>query len=180
MVIDKIRCSTQKQQVCYEDYIKLITFRAWSWSKRTGWDFQELMAEGNLVYAKIISGFDSNKSCFGTYLYNGLQIHFGNLTRMKWRPERAEIELDQIPHFDNPEQKAALGEMIERLSKDARTLVECTLETPQDLIWMLGQHGKAVRITHFALLKYFRQKRGWSIPRYQSAVRTIQIALNSL
>lgn len=168
-------------QIHYEDYRKLIASRAWSWSKKTGWDFQELMAEGNLVYAKIITKFDLNKSCFGTYLYNGLQIHFGNLTRIKWKPEQVEIELDRISDFDNPEQKVAFNEMIGQLSIDARMLIECTLETPQDLIWMLGgQRRKAIRITRFALMKYFRKKRGWSIPRYQKAVQIIQVALNSL
>lgn len=172
---------SKRPQIDYEDYQRLITSRALVWSKRTGWDFQELMSEGNLIYVRIIQKFDPTKSCFSTFLYNGLQIHFGNLTRMKWRPERVEIELDQIPSFNNnPERMAMFEELVRRLSKDAKILVECIFETPRDLIWMLRGRGKAVRITRHALLKYFCKKRGWSIPRYQKATKNIQMALNSL
>ena len=173
--------ATQKLQIDYADYQKLIAERAWHWAKRTKRDFQELKAEGNLVFCEVVWKFDSSQSSFSTFLWKCLDTRFGNLAKGDWhQPSLEEIPLDLPSKDSSPERMAMVKELIRMLNKDAQTLVECVLETPQDLIWMFGCHGKAVRITRSGLLKYFRKRRGWSIPRYQRATRSIQMALNSL
>ena len=168
-------------QINYDDHQKLIAERAWHWAKRTKRDFQELKAEGNLVFSEVIWKFNSSRSSFSTFLWKCLDTRFGNLAKGDWcQPTLEEIPLDFPSKDSSPERTAMFEELIRMLNQDARTLVECVFETPQDLIWMLGHYGKAVRINRHALLKYFRKKRGWSIPRYQRATKNIQMALNSL
>ncbi len=168
-------------KICYEDYQKLIAARAWHWAQRTKRDFQELKSEGNLVFSEVVWKFDPSRSSFSTFLWKCLDTRFGNLAKGDWcQPNLEEIPLNLPANDSSPERMAMLEEAIRRLNQDAQILVECALETPQDLIWMLGCRGKAVRITRSALLKYFRKKRGWSIPRYQRATKNIQMALNSL
>jgi len=169
-------------RIDYEDYRKLITKRAWQWSEKTGWDFQEFVAEGNLVFCKIQCHFNSSKSIFSTYLTNSLNFHFRDITR-EWREEPKYVEIsEQIPSRDgSPERAAALKEMIRHLRKDAQFLVESVLETPSDLIWMLGgREKKRVTITKYALQKYLVQKKGWTGNRCWRAFDQIKVALDTL
>jgi len=171
----------ERVRINYDDYRRLIAERAWYWAERTGWDFAELMAEGNLVFVLALREWKRERSRFSTFLYIRLNGRFGNLTKGLWRGEIADVDPDQISSSDgNPEHVEALKEMIRHLSKDARTLVECILETPRDLMWMVGHHGKGVKITKRKLEKYFVQKKGWSHPRCWQASSEIRLALNTL
>ena len=175
---------TNQPEIKYEDYMKLISKIAWQWSKRSGWDFQELMAEGNLVFLEARNGFQSGRFYFSTYLVRCLNNHYISLIGWGRRHHielDGEVELDSLPSRDgNPERRAALKEMIGQLSKDARMLVECTLETPRDLLWMMGLHGHAVRISRYMLQRYFVSKKGWSISHYWKVSKEIRGALATL
>ena len=170
------------RQINYEDYRKLIASRAWAWSKRTGWDVQELIAEGNLAFVLALAGFDPQKACFSTYLYHCLQTHFSGLVSKQRALESDEdVEPNSLPSQDGcPERMAALREMLDHLSCDARILAECVLETPRALVWMLGDRGHKVKVTRYALQRYFVGRREWRISRVWKAFREIKLALNTL
>lgn len=53
----------------FEKYVKLIQKRAWEYAQKTGYDYDELEAQGYLIYCECLEKFDITKSSFSTYLY---------------------------------------------------------------------------------------------------------------
>lgn len=171
----------KRSQISYDNYKRLVTERAWYWAKLTRGDFTELMAEGNLVFVQATLEWNRKRSRFSTFLYIRLNGHFSNLAKDNRKLEKADVDPDQLFCSDgNPERAEALKEMIRHLSKDARILVECVLETPRDLMWMVGHHGKGIRISRHKLAEYFTQKKGWSFPKCWRAFSEIRQALKTL
>jgi RNA polymerase sigma factor (sigma-70 family) len=198
-------------QIRYEDYKDLIFERAWHWASRTGWDIDELIAEGNLIFMNSLRKFNPAKSRFSTYLHHSLDLYlmakcftlskrskevyepqFVSMTSSRKHMTQAEgeeeeskkIEPDKIPgYLANPEDIAALKEMIRRLSKDARTLVKCVLETPKDLIEMArgeSSHGTVRVSLNTTVRRYFIERKKWTLPRFMKAAKQVKVALATL
>ena len=181
-------------QINYTDYQGLIINRAKHWSKRIGWDFQELMSEGNMTFMKAMKIFNPSRSRFSTHLWKYLNTHFRNLGTRKWETapgapwpfqsiEDSGAFLDQLPCAcgdGNPERMVMLKEMIEGLSHDARLLVKATFETPRDLIWMFRGRKGRLTVSRYTLQRYFMMKRGWTESRSWHAFSEIKEALKTL
>ncbi|MCJ7747903.1 MAG: hypothetical protein MUP27_09170 [Desulfobacterales bacterium] len=182
----------KQPEIKYEDYERLVFKIAWQWVRRTGGDrkelIQELIGEGNLAFVQArnkFQTFKNSKPCFSTYLVNFLEHRYIVLINGKHSQKRTfepeDVELDSLPaHDSSPEKIVALKEMISQLSKDAQALVRCTLETPRDLVWMMGHHGHSVRISRYMLQRYFVRQKGWSISHFWDISKEIRQALATL
>ncbi len=200
----------KRSEIKYEDYKLLIAKMAWQWSRRSGLEWEELMGQGNLAFVQARNRFETfkkSKPAFSTFLVNFLERRYivivncsmaekrtfessdfefdsksgENKWVVKKTSEPADIEVDSLMSRNcSPERIVAFKEMVNNLSKDAQTLVECILETPKELAWMAGHHGQPIRMTLYMLEKYFTQKRGWPIYHFRKVSKEIHRALAEL
>jgi hypothetical protein len=171
----------KKEVIIYERYRKLIFNRAWAWQLRTGKDVEELVADGNLVFCKCLQNHDKEKSSFSTYLYNSLQMHFGNMVNISWslrsarHLEQGDLEPDQCGEFStsSPQQEAIFRQIINNLSTDSKEVIKAIFETPLEIIEVFG----ITKVTKACLRDYFRQCRGWQFKRIKAAFAEIHKAI---
>lgn len=164
-------------KIKFEDYEKLIISRAWTWQQKTKWEIEDLIAEGNLVFCKILNDYDPKKSAFSTYLFNSLQMHYGNLVNTancQKAPKQATEDSIFCESVNiNPEQETMFRQIINDLPNDAKEVVRAIFETPMEIIEILG----IKKMTRNTLQKYFSQFRGWSQSRIWKAFSNIQQGL---
>lgn len=162
----------------YEDYQKMIANQAWKWASKSGQDFEELIAEGNLIFMTSQENFDPQKSRFSTYLYKSLNQHFGNLiesfasqkrdSRMIADQDIGLVASDSV----DPESYAIFRDILSSLSNDSKLIINSVLETPAELVAMMSR-GKKTKMTKKVLTAYFK-KQGWGISRIWNAFSEIK------
>lgn len=173
-----------KTRIEYKNYEKMIAQRAWKWKSRTGQEIEDLIAEGNLVFCKCIRDYDKKQSAFGTFLYNSLQMHFGNIANtsryQKTCKPYACVEFDEAENnlalssytnscAGNAEEITIFRQLLDNFSSDAKEVCKAVFETPLEIISEMG----VTRITKYALQKYFARK-GWQTKRIWDAFGEIQ------
>ena len=123
-------------EISFEKFSKMIDKKAWEVSKRTGVEFEELQAQGALIYCKILEKYDISKSSFSTILYialNGLYEYTyyykgGNKTNKKgykFLSEKVEKSIEAVEI--NPSLKDLLELAEEKLNEDSYKLMEWIL-----------------------------------------------------
>ena len=56
------------KEISFEKFTKMIDKKAWEVSKKTGVDFEELQAQGALIYLYALNKYDVSKASFSTFL----------------------------------------------------------------------------------------------------------------
>lgn len=121
------------KEIAFEKFTNMINQKAWEVSKKTGVDFEELKAQGALIYCKVLEDYDVSKASFSTILYialNGLYEYSyyykgenkKNKKGYKSLSETVEksIEAAKI----NPSLMDILNLAKEKLSEDSYKLIE--------------------------------------------------------
>lgn len=124
----------------FEKYVNLIRSKAWFYAKKTGIDFEEIEAQGYLIYCQCLENYDVTKADFSTHLY----IELGRLkdfckTYQRQKGKLLDDQVDSkgnpIPErtltrdYDLPQQESILKFAKENLSLDALSL----------LVWILSR-----------------------------------------
>ena len=121
------------KEITFERFTKMIDKKAWEVSKKTGIDFEELQAQGALIYCKTLENYDVSKSSFSTILYialNGLYeyaIYYkgGNKKHKKGYAELSEkVEKSLVSMNASPSISDLLSLAKEKLSEDSYKLIE--------------------------------------------------------
>jgi RNA polymerase sigma factor (sigma-70 family) len=191
------------KEIVYSDYEKMIKKVAWQFAKDAQ-HAEELIAEGNLEYVKALIKFDSEKSCFSTYLYNRLHNHFINLNK-KWHPTVKKVNFlrntavnikhtknpgshemaDAIandPYLfiqdpkQNPERSVRFKQAVENLSETAKEIVQLVFNTPDDLYLVVKEELKLNK----EMIRPYLRKRGWKFTSINDGFKEIATALTNL
>jgi len=165
----------------YLKYQNMIAKKAWQWSNRTGWDFEDVMAEGNLVFCQSMATYNPALSAFSTYLFNSLQMHYGNMyNKMKVQKRSGFLtDFDDLKSSDgfNPEQQIIFQDMLEKLNDDAKVIINAILDAPEDLIKTARKPNGKYKLSRSILATYFKDCRGWAVNRIWNAFADIQDVL---
>lgn len=106
----------------------MINKKAWEVSKKTGVDFEELQAQGALIYCKTLEKYDVGKSSFSTILYLSLNqlyeysYYYRDRKRDKTLTEKVEKSIEEMEI--NPSLKDFLELAKEKLTGDSYRLIE--------------------------------------------------------
>ena len=120
-------------EITFERFAKMIDKKAWEVSKKTGVDFEELKAQGALIYCKTLENYDVGKSSFSTILYISLNQLYeyalyykgGNKTNKKGYADLSEeVEKSIEAYAVNPSLKDFLELAKEKLGEDSYKLIE--------------------------------------------------------
>lgn len=116
------------KEIAFEKFAKMIDKKAWDVSKKTGVDFEELQAQGALIYCKTLEKYDVSKSSFSTILYISLNqlyeysYYYRDRKRDKTLTEKVEKSIESIDI--NPSLKDFLELAKEKLTGDSYRLIE--------------------------------------------------------
>ncbi len=171
---------------CYSEYEKCIQKLVWNYTKRSRFEFDELLSEANQAFIHAVDSYDETKGAsFHTWLYitvNGKLKNYCKLTKSKeMQPLPAILNKNfdptkkwnnnipwQIDFIDtkepNPEQNTTFKLLIENLSKEAKEVVDVVLNTPTEMIELVKSMSSN-RQGHMHVYKsniraYFENK-GW-------------------
>ncbi len=163
-------------EIQYADYENLIRKLAWKFSNNQQ-DFEEFFAEGNLEYVKALITYDSEKSCFSTYLYKCLNNRFCKIiekrnVEMKYSTVRTKLTKDPSIDFEH---KINFKKTMKSISKEAQKIIRLIFETPGDIVDTVIYEKE---ITKYAIRKTLRGQ-GWPIRKIEKCFAEITTALNS-
>ena len=128
------------KEIAFEKFANMINKKAWDVSKKTGVDFEELKAQGALIYCKTLENYDVGKSSFSTILYlslnqlyeyayyfrDGNYLAKTNEGKSKVKVEAlTEVVEKAIESYEiNPSLKEFLELAKEKLGEDSYKLIE--------------------------------------------------------
>lgn len=124
----------------YEDYKRMIRDFAWYHHNRTGIDYTELVAQGNLIFCEAYKTFKKETATFSTHLHHTLTYRLTNYIKKNRKQNIKEGVCWTIwgrehptAWYDECHQKIELEEMITELSNQARYIVNIILYYPDRL-----------------------------------------------
>lgn len=163
-------------EIKYEDYKKLIYKIAWTYHRKTGIDFEELVSEGNIAFCNAKKHFNPDKDIkFCTYLYIAIKNTmkdfieknncFDNTNKINFEFKDVNNEF-QIKLFEN-------------LSDSSKIMIKTIINPPSEIIeWAQSDKWPKKRDGKKHLLKYFRE-RGWKFQSIWDCFNEIQMVLGT-
>jgi RNA polymerase sigma factor (sigma-70 family) len=111
---------------------------AWSFSKRTRVEFDDLLQEANLAYLEAIKTHDPLKSRLSTYVWNCVQNHLTNYIKQ-------ELKHTSVKTDEELEIPVVYSESIfDSMTKEAKEVVNIILDSPWELLG-ISNYRVAVR-----------------------------------
>ena len=92
----------------YEQYKKLLYSISWYWTKRTSMEFEDLLAEFNLVFCEALIQYDPKQTKFSTFLTHCCNNRmFNNIKKYNCKKrlnEQIGFELDPVSEYTPEDQ----------------------------------------------------------------------------
>ena len=167
----------------YQTYKNMIRGFAWSYNRRTGIPFEELEAQGNLIFCEAYHTYNKNTSSFSTHLsvsLNGkLMNHTRKILEKKSNKELFEnsysLQCEYLKNWilfsgskgkwpDKILAKIELDEMINKSSPNAHYIILLEFQYPKEMMNMHSRQdnsGYQYRISKSLVTRYLRKK-GWT------------------
>lgn len=169
------------QTDAYEDVEKLIWAEVHRERRKTRRPVQELKSIADMVFAECFDKYRRKRSKFTTFLtekirYGFLEEKRSRFNRENFAPREDDYPLDKLP--DRRPEPFDLASFMRELSKDARTVVRLTLDTPAELtrlLVMADDFSPASFRRH--LKKYLFAEYRWRYPRIHQAFNEISLVL---
>ncbi len=147
----------------YEDYAKLIARIAWRFVCCYGFEIDELMSEGYIVFSRCVDNWQAKQGCFSTYLYANVQGRFKYLLRSKDRKQPSREYVDGVTpdNSPGPEWRVVFKRSLQELSADAQFCIKVIWDTPAELYgWIIDEKTHPM-ITIKLLSRYLNKSIGW-------------------
>ena len=166
----------------YWDIKNLIFDTVWKFQQRYGGDFDEMVAEANLIYIQAFLSHNPNKSQFSTWLrfilWKGL-IDFKRFIR----EENKHIKIEHFEEIENFYSYPAplyipFWDLVSGLSDDAKTIVQLILEPPEIMQSAALKKGTAPCNVKRALRIHLSYILGWSANQIKESFAEITAVIN--
>ena len=146
--------------------LNLIRKIAWSYTKTTGMEFEELFSVAALGYTKALNSFDSSRSCFSTWVWINMSRELNDFLLK-------ESKKDNIPNKEsiNPEQEVSFKESIQSLSQEAQQICKMIFNSPAEYV------SHAPKLSRGKIKDELREE-GWSWSQIWKSFREIKSVLN--
>ena len=150
--------------------MNLIRRIAWSYSRTTGLDIDDLFSVAAIGYTKALNTYDPERSCFSTWAWINMSRELNNyLAGMRPDPH-ASRDLEEV----GPEEAVSFKEMLTSMDKEAREVCEIVFETPHEFI----VQGRP-KLSQGRLRDALRE-RGWSWPSIRRGMREVKHTLTEM
>jgi len=166
----------------YFDIQNLIFDTVWKFQRQNGGDFDEMVAEANLIYMKAFLSHNPNKSQFSTWLRFALWKGLIDFRRFI-REENRYINIKHFEEIENFHLYPAstyipFWDLISELSDDAKTIVDLILEPPEIMQSAALRKGNAPCNIKTALRTHLSYVLGWSANQIKNSFQEIAAVLN--
>lgn len=148
----------------YEKYQLLIIERACSFNRSTGYDVEDLISQGNLIYCQVKNTHQNKRGVkFSTFLYtclnNGLRNYIKKNNKYIKTTELTEKLMTKSGLLNKKsEARCNFLHVLTSLSNEAKHVIEIIIKSPMELLQLNGtEKPKAIR---GKLYKHLRSK-GW-------------------
>lgn len=170
----------------FEDHQKQIFGIVHNFIRKFGGDFDELVAEANLMFMKAFNEFDPEKSKFSTYLHTVIYNRLLDLLYADQRHRMMSLDNEtadgttyasQVP--DAHRSNFSFVDFAQGLSKDASTVLQLLDNSPEELAVLAIGKGGHPRNWRSSIREYLADVVGWNTTRIAKSFLEIQGALNS-
>jgi len=124
-------------QVKFDDYVNMVRSRAHYYAKCFSMDYDEIEAQGFLIYCKTITKFDNKKASFSTYLYRNLSGNLLAYCRQKKEKEGLENYDEPFEKYTDLREAKESQPTIEQLLQYAKNHI--TSDTYDVLFWIVNR-----------------------------------------
>jgi DNA-directed RNA polymerase specialized sigma24 family protein len=142
----------------------LIRKLAWTYSHKTGLDFDELYAEGCLAYLEALQTYDPLKGKLSTHAWHIVSGTLLNYIKNEYK--HTALKADDVETCVEYKEN-----FFERFSKEAAEVVEIIIDSPWDVI---GKDRKEAQKQVMDTLK----NKGWETKKIISAFNSLKLAYN--
>lgn len=152
--------------------LNLIRKIAWSFTKSTGQEFEELFAEASLAYVEAMQSYNPKKAKLSTW---AVKIMTNRLITFCMKQETyvsfPKFFEDNIPGQDNIEGEYSFREWLQDLPQDLQLICKAIFKAPEEFL------AESSRASRGKLVKKLRTM-GWSWPRIWNGIRNMKTTLN--
>jgi hypothetical protein len=160
----------------YLEVENLIRKEVWRITKKFGGDYDELLAEANVIFMAAWDSYDLNCGTqFTTWLVNqirwGLTEQVRNRIRAGKRFSRVDAE-----QLSGGYRNWKPSDLLDELGEDARLVASLVIDTPADIAWIYERKGGQARNLRSTIRDYLADL-GWSTMRIAESFREVARAL---
>jgi len=170
----------------YLEVENLIYHTVHDYLKSHSGDFEELVAEANLVFVKVYEVFDPSKGALSTLLVSSIWRRFIDIGRKKSN-EKSVWSVSSNVDRGNGTLEDGLAdhrvgefnfiEFATGLTEDAKLVMKLALESPEELAKEAIGKGDAPRNWRSSI-RWHLYNLGWSVDRVASSFEEVRMALN--
>ncbi len=163
----------------YFDIKNLIFDTVWKFQRQHGGDFDEMVAEANLIYIKAFISHDPDRAQFTTWLYTILQRKLLDIQRTKYK----QIQTYSLNDIENIYEYPALSyfplwELLFDIDKDAKIIINLLLDLPDELQKIIISQRKSNTLSKKKIITNLAYLLGWSYLRTRESFIEIASVLN--
>jgi hypothetical protein len=185
--------SVSPAEETYEEVRKLIYHMVHLFRRKHGGDFEELVAEANLAFAKAYRKYDYTFGCpFTSYLCVAIYRHLLRKKQKEMRRKKLwSVSIDQLMGsegygtiaasiVDDVGDTSYLVSRLEELSDDASTVVDLIVASPKEFASVVADSGGATGCNRWrGILREYLRGMGWTNLRVSESFDEIGYALMS-
>ena len=174
----KVNAILQKEILTetYEDVKDLIAKIVWNFQTTHGGDFEELLAEANLIFVLAFDTHDETEAQLSTWLYNCINPSLLNYMKEEWRHPTISIDDKNTDTSSLYSSSFSIMDLLDELESDAHVVLHLLLDTPEEIVNIALTKGKAQRHLK-AELKRHLHKMGWTMKRITKTFEEIRKVL---
>jgi RNA polymerase sigma factor (sigma-70 family) len=163
------------QRKDYKGHEKMMAKLAWSFARTTNFDFEDLMSEACVAYAKVHGKYDPARAQFSTVLFCAVRNQLCDYVHKQRR--RYSVETDMISKMPatsyehrTPEMITAFREAIAGLGKDTVEIFNIVVNSPREFAGLTACKARV------ALRRQLREQ-GWTGRRVEAGFEAIRTTL---
>jgi len=171
----------------YENYVDIIRNRAWSFTRHTGLEYEDLIGEANLRFCIAARTYNPTLGSFTTHLYhvitNGLIKYTKQMNEWNEKttrlPQEDPNETDSIrwEFITQPPNPLWFHDFLSQISKESQAVLYVLFNKPQAVLGLIGSESpRAIR----AAISCWLQKQGVSFRKRNDIIREIKNAVETL
>jgi RNA polymerase sigma factor (sigma-70 family) len=167
------------EEIRYEDYQKMIYKAAWRFHFRTGLDWDDLYAQGNLIYCQCVDRYSPDKGPFANWLSKSLHQYLLNYVQIPYQSEDSNwTDFEDFQHaYSHPDNMINLTQIMARLSNQAKHVINIVMENPPELV-QICQMKKRATVNMERIRTYLHDCLGWTFMDCETTFKEIKTALS--
>ena len=164
------------------DMQNLIYKIVWRFKNRYGGEFEQLLAQANLLFVLAYDSHNKNKAGFSTWIHHCLitgLLDFKKLINQENKYTRI-LQFSTINHLqESSYQQSYFFELLDELGEDSKQIIKLILNPPAELMEIIFEKDKYNPRTFKAELGFYLFSLGWTGRRIKESFNEIREVINN-